>query len=32
MESERDLSRMLEAIKMNPKFHQQLLKDVAFEI
>lgn len=23
---------MLEAIKMSPKFHQQLLKDVAFDI
>jgi hypothetical protein len=32
MESERNLSRMLEAIKMNPKFHEQLLKDVAFGI
>lgn len=32
MENERDLSLMLEAIKMNPKFHQLLLKDVSFEI
>ena len=32
METERNITLMLEAIKMNPKFHQQLLKDVAFDI
>ena len=32
METERNLALMLEAIKMNPKFHEQLLKDVAFDI
>ncbi len=32
METERELAMMLEAVKMNPKFHQQLLKNVVFEI
>lgn len=32
METERNINMMLEAIKMNPKFHEQLLTDVAFAI
>lgn len=32
METERNINLMLEAIKMNPKFHEQLLRDVAFAI
>ena len=32
METERNLTLMLEAINMNPKFHEQLLRDVAFAI